>query len=127
MFLEDKFIMRIAIMGQAAFGAKVLETLADRGEKVIAAWLPQGKAGAKPDPIKVAADRRRIPVYQPESYRSPETLREFQVLKPDLLIMAFVTDIIPPAFIETPRPGGRSATTLRFSPDTAAGARSIGP
>jgi methionyl-tRNA formyltransferase len=97
--------MRIAIMGQAAFGAKVLDTLADRGEEVIAAWLPQGKAGAKPDPLRIAADRRRIPVNQPESYRSPEVLREFQALKPDLLIMAFVTDIIPPAFFESPTRG----------------------
>jgi methionyl-tRNA formyltransferase len=97
--------MRIAIMGQAAFGAKVLETLADRGEEVIAAWLPQGKAGAKPDPLKVAADGRRIPVYQPEGYKEPEALREFQALNPDLLIMAFVTDIIPQAFIEAPVQG----------------------
>jgi methionyl-tRNA formyltransferase len=97
--------MRIAIMGQAAFGAKVLETLADHGENVIAAWLPQGKAGAKPDPMKVAADSRRIPVHQPETYKASETLREFQSSNPDLLIMAFVTDIIPPAFIETPRRG----------------------
>ena len=97
--------MRIAIMGQAAFGAKVLETLADRGEEVIAAWLPQGKAGAKPDPLKLAADSRRIPVVQPASYKAPDALREFQKLNPDLLIMAFVTDIIPLAFIETPARG----------------------
>ncbi|MBA4422736.1 MAG: methionyl-tRNA formyltransferase [Syntrophus sp. (in: bacteria)] len=97
--------MRIAIMGQAAFGAKVLETLADRGEEVIASWLPQGNAGAKPDPLKVAADSRRIPVYQPKNYKAPETLQEFKTLNPDLLIMAFVTDIIPPPFIETPSRG----------------------
>ena len=97
--------MRIAIMGQAAFGAKVLETLTDRGEEVIAAWLPQGKAGAKPDPLKVASGSRRIPVYQPETYKSPEALRDFRDLHPDLLIMAFVTDIIPYDFIETPSRG----------------------
>ena len=97
--------MRIAIMGQAAFGAKVLETLTDRGEEVIAAWLPQGKAGSKPDPLKVASDSRGIPVYQPQSYKSPDALLEFQALTPDLLIMAFVTDIIPYDFIETPAQG----------------------
>ncbi len=97
--------MRIAIMGQAAFGAKVLETLADRGEDVIAAWLPQRKAGAKPDPLQITADKRRIPAYQPENYKAPETLREFRALRADLLIMAFVTDIIPPALIETPSRG----------------------
>jgi len=97
--------MRIALMGQAAFGAKVLETLTDRGEEVIAAWLPQGKAGAKPDPLKVAADSRGIPVYQPETYKSPEALQDFRDLHPDLLIMAFVTDIIPYDLIETPSRG----------------------
>ena len=50
--------VRIAIMGQAAFGAKVLETLSDRGEEIIAAWLPQGKAGGKIDPLQTAAESR---------------------------------------------------------------------
>ena len=97
--------MRIAIMGQAAFGAKVLETLADRGEEVISAWLPQGKPGARPDPLKVAADSRRIAAYQPESYKSPQAIADFRSLNPDLLIMAFVTDIIPRTFIEVPKQG----------------------
>jgi methionyl-tRNA formyltransferase len=97
--------MRIVIMGQAAFGAKVLETLADRGDQVIAAWLPQGKAGAKPDLLQVAAEGRGIPGYRPESYKSPEVLRTFQALNADLLIMAFVTDIIPRTLIETPSQG----------------------
>ncbi len=92
-------------MGQAAFGAKVLETLSDRGEEVIAAYLPQGKAGAKPDPLQLAADQRRIPSYRPESYKSPETLREFRTLNADLLIMAFVTDIIPLSIVESPKQG----------------------
>lgn len=97
--------MRITIMGQAPFGAKVLETLADRGEEVIAAWLPQGKAGGKSDPLQIAAEGRGIPAYRPENYKSPETLRTFQTLNADLLIMAFVTDIIPRTLIETPRQG----------------------
>ena len=97
--------MRIVIMGQAAFGAKVLETLADRGDQVIAAWLPQGKAGAKPDPLQMAAEGRGIPGYRPESYKSPEVLRTFQALNADLMIMAFVTDIIPRPFIHAPSQG----------------------
>jgi methionyl-tRNA formyltransferase len=97
--------MRIAIMGQAAFGAKVLETLADRGEEVIAAWLPQGKPGGRPDPLRLAAEGRRIPAHQPASYKSPEALRDFKALNPDLLVMAFVTDIIPQAFVEVPGQG----------------------
>jgi methionyl-tRNA formyltransferase len=97
--------MRIAIMGQAAFGAKVLDTLAERGEHLIAAWLPQGKAGAKPDQLQIAAEHRGIPVFRPESYKSPETLGTFRGLNADLTIMAFVTDIIPQALIEAPSQG----------------------
>jgi methionyl-tRNA formyltransferase len=97
--------MRIVIMGQAAFGAKALETLADRGDQVIAAWLPQGKAGTRPDPLQIAAEGRGIPAYRPESYKSPETLRTFQAMNAELLIMAFVTDIIPRTLIEAPSQG----------------------
>ncbi len=97
--------MRITIMGQAAFGAKVLETLADRGEDLIAVWLPQGKAGAKPDPLEAAARLRGIPAHRPETYKSAETLRAVQALQADLLIMAFVTDIIPASIVGAPAQG----------------------
>jgi methionyl-tRNA formyltransferase len=97
--------MRIAVMGQAAFGAKVLETLSDRGDQIIAAWLPQGKPGGKPDPLKIAAESRGIPAHQPESYKAPETLAAFRATNPDLLIMAFVTDIIPLSFVTVPTQG----------------------
>jgi methionyl-tRNA formyltransferase len=97
--------MRIAIMGQAAFGAKVLETLSDRGEEIVAVWLPQGKQGGKSDPLKDAADSRGIPAHQPKDYKAPEVLDAFQAANPDLLVMAFVTDIIPLSLIEIPTQG----------------------
>jgi methionyl-tRNA formyltransferase len=101
---KDKSL-RIVVMGQAAFGARVLETLTGRGEEVIAAWLPQGSAATKPDPLQIAAGERKLAVHRPERYASPDALRAFQESKPDLLIMAFVTDIIPRSFIEIPSLG----------------------
>jgi methionyl-tRNA formyltransferase len=92
-------------MGQAAFGAKVLETLSDRGEEIIAVWLPQGKQGGKSDPLRIAADSRGVSARQPESYKTPETLDAFRAMQPDLLIMAFVTDIIPLSFVSVPTRG----------------------
>ena len=92
-------------MGQAAFGAKVLETLSDRGEEIISAWLPQGKQAGNPDPLKTAADSRGIPAHQPNSYKAPEIIEAFRVMQPDLLIMAFVTDIIPLSFVTVPTQG----------------------
>jgi len=102
---DKEKIVRIAIMGQAAFGAKVLETLSDRGEEIIAAWLPQGKTGGKSDPLKTAADSRGIPAHQTKSYKAQETLEAFRATRPDLLIMAFVTDIIPLSFVTVPTQG----------------------
>lgn len=102
---DKEKIVRIAIMGQAAFGAKVLETLSDRGEEIIAAWLPQGKTGGKSDPLKTAADSRGIPAHQTKSYKAQETLEAFRATQPDLLIMAFVTDIIPLSFVTVPTQG----------------------
>ena len=93
---NEERIMRIAIMGQAAFGAKVLETLSDKGEAIIGAWLPQGKPASRPDPLKTAAENRGIPTHQPQSYKAPETLAAFRDAHTDLLIMAFVTDNLTP-------------------------------
>jgi methionyl-tRNA formyltransferase len=103
--VDKEQVVRIAVMGQAAFGAKVLETLSDRGEEIIAAWLPGRKNEGKIDPLKAAADSRGIRAYQPKSYKALDALEAFRDLNPDLLIMAFVTDIIPLAFVKIPTLG----------------------
>jgi len=41
--------MRIILIGQAAFGAKVLEMLLEKGENVIGVYTPQDKPGGRPD------------------------------------------------------------------------------
>ena len=97
--------MRIIVMGQAPFGAKVLETLLDRGEDVVAAYAPADTPGGKDDALKALAVERKISVYQPAAYKKPEALEEFRSLNPDLLIMAFVTDIIPDSFFDVPAKG----------------------
>jgi methionyl-tRNA formyltransferase len=89
--------MRIVLIGQAAFGAKALEALLENGETVVAAYAPPD-SGGKADPLKEAALKRGIPVYQPKSYRHEEVYREFTGLAPDLAVLAFVTSIIPGRF-----------------------------
>ena len=54
--------MRIIVMGQAPFGAKVLETLLDRGDNVVAVYAPKDTPGGKDDPLKALAVERKIPV-----------------------------------------------------------------
>src|SRR4249920_3904948 len=97
--------MRIVVHGQQAFGKAVLEALIKRGENVIAAYVAPEKPGAKADPLKEAALAAKLPVYQPDSYKSPEVAAQFKALKPDLQVMAFVTLFVPEEFLNIPTHG----------------------
>ena len=97
--------MRIVVHGQQAFGKAVLEALLKRGEDVIAVYAAPEKPGARPDPLKEAAQAAKLAVYQPASYRKPEVWEEFRALKPDLQVMAFVTLFVPEEFLTIPTKG----------------------
>lgn len=96
--------MRIVVMGQAAFGAKFLEEIASK-ENVIAVYGPPDPPKGKADAIKETAATKNLPYFAPKSYKDPEVLAEFRQLQPDLLIMAFVTAIIPTGFLTVPTQG----------------------
>ncbi|MGA3113705.1 MAG: methionyl-tRNA formyltransferase [Syntrophobacteraceae bacterium] len=87
--------MRIVLIGQAPFGAKTLESLLDAGEEVIAVYTPLEKPGAKPDPLKEAARAKRIRNVEPKTYKDEQVFEEFAQLRPDLVVLAFVTGIVP--------------------------------
>ncbi|MGN6461608.1 MAG: methionyl-tRNA formyltransferase, partial [Pseudolabrys sp.] len=76
--------MRIVVHGQQAFGKAVLEALLKRGDNVIGVFVAPEKPGQKADPLKEAAIAANLPVYQPDSYRTPEVQEQFRALKPDL-------------------------------------------
>jgi methionyl-tRNA formyltransferase len=103
--------MRIVLMGQAAFGQKVLETLLNKGEQVVTVYVPPDKQGAKPDPLKELAQQQRIPVFQPLRMRDPDVYDRFVESAPDLGVMAFVTDIVPESILNCPRLG-----TIQYHP-----------
>jgi methionyl-tRNA formyltransferase len=102
--------MRIVCIGQAAFGEKVLQKLTERGEEVVAVYTPQDIAG-KRNPLKELAIQIGIPVFQPKSMRAPEVYEEYTRLKPDLNVMAFVTNILPDSILNYPRVG-----TIQYHP-----------
>ena len=95
--------MRIVLIGQAAFGKEVLQALLDEGEEVVAVYTPPDLPGGKPNPFKEAAERLGIPLYQPKRMRDPEVFAGYIKLKPDLNVMAFVTDIAPRRILDCPR------------------------
>jgi len=97
--------MRIIIIGQAPFGAKVLEGLLEKEEEIVAAYIPPEQPGGRLDPLKEAALANEIPVFQPVSYKDDQVFEEYRRLKPDLTILAFVTDIIPVPYFDVPTNG----------------------
>ncbi len=96
--------MRIALIGQAAFGADVLKGLLEQGQEVAGVFCPPDR-GAKLDPLKEAALAAGLPVFQPGHMRDQEAYEAMVSLKADLGVLAFVTDIIPPRVFNAPRLG----------------------
>jgi len=97
--------MRIIVNGQQAFGKAVLEALLDRGDEVVAVFCAPDKEGRPFDPIKEAALERGVPLYQPASYKAPETLQQMRALKPDLMVMAYVIIFVPEEARDIPTHG----------------------
>ena len=103
--------MRIALIGQAAFGEAVLNALVDGGENVVAVLCPPDTEGRSRDPLKVAAQDHDVPVFQFHRMREQVAIDAFKGLKTDLCVMAFVTDIVPEAILEAPSKG-----TIQYHP-----------
>ena len=103
--------MRIVLIGQAAFGEKVLEALLNKGEQVVAVYVPPDKPGSRIDPLKESAQQHGIPAFQPQRMRDPGVYDKFVELAPDLGVMAFVTDIVPESILNSPRLG-----TIQYHP-----------
>lgn len=80
---------RIVFMGTPDFAVPVLGTLADSAyEVVLVVSQPDRPKGRKkvitPPPVKVEAEKRQIPVFQPEKLKNEyETILEY---KPDLIV-----------------------------------------
>ena len=102
--------MRIVLIGQAAFGEKTLEALLEMGEEVVGVYMPPDTA-SRENIFKQRALQLGVPVLQPERMRSPEVYDSYVKLKPDLNVMAFVTDIVPESILNYPRLG-----TIQYHP-----------
>ena len=103
--------MRIIVNGQQAFGKAVLDALLERGEDIVAVYCAPVKEGARPDPLREAAQGKGLPLFQPPSYKKPEVWAQLKELEPDLAVMAFVTLFIPEEFLNTPTFG-----TIQYHP-----------
>jgi len=94
--------MRIIVVGQGPFGQKVLEALIQQGEEIVGAFCPPDKRG---DPMKEVAEKSRLYLLRPNQMRDPPVYDVFTELRPDLAVLAFVTDIIPEMLLRVPSQG----------------------
>jgi methionyl-tRNA formyltransferase len=103
--------MRIAIIGQQAFGKAVLDAFLARGHGVAAVFVPPEAPGARPDPLKAAALEFNLPVHSFKSYSSDEARETVTSLHADLGVMAYVTQFVPQSICTLPKHG-----TIQFHP-----------
>lgn len=97
--------MRIAIIGQQDFGKAVLEAFAQRGDIIAGVFCAPEKPGAKPDPLRVAAEQAHIAVQQLPSLKTEAASDALRALDTDLGIMAYVLQFVPQDLACIPRHG----------------------
>jgi methionyl-tRNA formyltransferase len=103
--------LRLAIIGQQAFGKNVLEAFLARGATVAAVFCAPQKPGAKPDPLRLAAEERGVQVLQLPSLKDEPAAHTMRSLNVDLGVMAFVVQLASQAFVNSPKHG-----TIQYHP-----------
>jgi methionyl-tRNA formyltransferase len=103
--------MRLAIIGQQAFGKAVLEAFLGRGDEVAGVFVAPEEPGSRPDPLRAAAEEKGLPVFPTAHYGAPKTLAALRGLDVGLGIMAYVVQFVPQSFCRLPRHG-----TIQFHP-----------
>jgi methionyl-tRNA formyltransferase len=94
--------MRILLVGQGPFGEKTLDALVRKGEDIVGVFCPPDKRG---EAMKTLAEKSGTVLFQPDNMKDAEVRQAYLELKPDLVILAFVTDIIPDSLLEIPSIG----------------------
>jgi methionyl-tRNA formyltransferase len=97
--------MRLVFLGTPAFAVPTLERMVQAGHEVRAVVTqpdrPRGRGqNAAPSPVKEAAERLGLPVYQPERIRRPEALDYLRGLGADGMVVVGYGQIIPQSVID---------------------------
>jgi methionyl-tRNA formyltransferase len=103
--------MKVVIIGQQDFGKAVLDAFLARGDEVAGVFCAPEKEGARPDPLRVAAEEKGLPVFQLPSLKDARAIEIMKGLNPDIGIMAYVLQFAPQEFITIPKQG-----TIQYHP-----------
>lgn len=101
--------LRTVFMGTPHFAVHSLAALAECVDVTLVLCNPDRPAGrgrsmASP-PVKEAAVRRAIPVFQPEKARHPDAVARIAAEAPDLIVVVAYGHILPKSILDLPRLG----------------------
>jgi methionyl-tRNA formyltransferase len=105
--MDDKKKPKILFMGTPEFAVPSLELLVEKAYPIIGVVTqpdrPKGRGQRLvASPVKEAAVRHGLTVYQPEKVRAPEFLEIFHGLAPDMVVLVAFGQILPKAIIDGP-------------------------
>jgi len=102
--------MRLVYLGTPSFAVPTLERIVAAGHDVAAVFTqpdrPKGR-GQKDTmpPVKEAALKLGLPVYQPERVRRPEVVEQLRALAADAMVVVGYGQIIPQSILDLPQLG----------------------
>jgi len=106
--------LRVAVIGQGLFGAETYTRLRDDGVCIVGVFTicddKNGRADvlaqtAEADGVKVRKVKRWKALKKDGGHTLKDVLTDYQGCKPDLNVLAFVTQFIPMEVIDTPKHG----------------------
>ena len=102
--------MKLIFMGTPAFAVPTLERIGAAGHRVEGVFTQpdrpkgRGRKDAMP-PVKEAALRLGLAVYQPQRVRQPEVVEQLRAMAPDAMVVVGYGQIIPKAILDIPLHG----------------------
>ncbi|HVW83817.1 MAG TPA: methionyl-tRNA formyltransferase [Bryobacteraceae bacterium] len=97
--------MKVVFLGTPEFAVPTLERILEAGHGVLeVVTQPDRPKGRKqemtPSPVKAAALRHGLPVFQPERIRRAEAVEHLRALAPDVMVVVGYGQIIPQSIID---------------------------
>jgi methionyl-tRNA formyltransferase len=102
--------VKLIFLGTPAFAVPTLEKILAAGHRVPLVVTqpdrPQGRSlSVSPSPVKDAALRANLPVFQPERIRRPEVVERLAEFAAEAMVVVGYGQIIPQSIIDLPRHG----------------------
>lgn len=102
--------MVLIFLGTPTFAVPTLERIVEAGHHAVAVFTqpdrPKGRGRqVAASPVKEAAMRLGLAVYQPERIRRPEVIEQLKQMKPEAMVVVGYGQIIPQAIIDIPPRG----------------------